>query len=598
MKLSKLYSNKPLIFESILFNPGLNVVIAEIRLPENRQKDTHNLGKTTLGQILNFCLLSSRDKNFFLFKHFELFKDFIFFLELELFDNSFVTVRRGVEEPSKISFKKHDTGNKDLMSLPDEDWDHVLMPFERAKTLLDGLLDLRGLKPWSYRKGLGYLLRSQDDFGDVFQLGKFKSVHSDWKPYLAHILGFNAKLVEDYYAKEDKLIDKQNKEAMIKGELGGSIEDISKVEGMLLLKQNEANKKQELLDQFDFRSQDKIETKQLVEEIDEHIGRLNNERYSLAHRKKRVISALDDEQILFDPDTADLLFREAGVLFAGQIKKDFEQLIAFNKAITEERHGYLIEERVEIEAELKKINSALNSLGKRRSEMLAFISGTDVFRKYKSVTNELISLKADIASLERQRGFLHRLQELRKDIRILTDEKQHLQTQIEEDVEKQNSDTESVFSKIRIYFNEIVEEVINRKALLRVYPNQEGHLEFKPDILDESGNATSAGMGHTYKKLLCIAFDLAVLRAHLDEKYPRFVYHDGVFESLDDRKKENLLGVLHKYADLGLQQIITLIDSDLPARTKDSPPVFDKSEIVSLLHDEDETGRLFKMRPW
>ena len=108
--------------------------------------------------------------------------------------------------------------------------------------------------------------------------------------------------------------------------------------------------------------------------------------------------------------------------------------------------------------------------------------------------------------------------------------------------------------------------MIDRKALLSVSPNQSGHLEFKAEILDESGNATSADLGHTYRKLLCIAFDMAVLRAHLDDKFPRFVYHDGVFESLDDRKKENLLAVIRRYADLGVQPVITLIDSDLPAR--------------------------------
>ena len=57
MKLSKLYSNKPKIFEAIEFESGLNVVLAEIRLPENKKKDTHNLGKTTLGRMLDFCLL-------------------------------------------------------------------------------------------------------------------------------------------------------------------------------------------------------------------------------------------------------------------------------------------------------------------------------------------------------------------------------------------------------------------------------------------------------------------------------------------------------------------------------------------------------------
>lgn len=178
------------------------------------------------------------------------------------------------------------------------------------------------------------------------------------------------------------------------------------------------------------------------------------------------------------------------------------------------------------------------------------------------------------------------------------EERGHLQTQIEADVEKQNSDQGSSFSGIRLFFSEIVEEVINRKALLSVSPNREGHLDFKAEILDEAGNATSADLGHTYRKLLCIAFDLAVLRAHLDDKFPRFVYHDGVFESLDDRKKENLLSVIRRYAELGLQPIITLIDSDLPAHSSEDGSVFDREEIVLLLHDENEQGRLFKMKAW
>jgi uncharacterized protein YydD (DUF2326 family) len=91
---------------------------------------------------------------------------------------------------------------------------------------------------------------------------------------------------------------------------------------------------------------------------------------------------------------------------------------------------------------------------------------------------------------------------------------------------------------------------------------------------------------------------MAVLRAHLHDKFPRFVYHDGVFESLDDRKKENLLAVVRRYTELGIQSVITLIDSDLPARTKDDSSVFDDTEIVLRLHDENEYGRLFKMQAW
>jgi uncharacterized protein YydD (DUF2326 family) len=165
-------------------------------------------------------------------------------------------------------------------------------------------------------------------------------------------------------------------------------------------------------------------------------------------------------------------------------------------------------------------------------------------------------------------------------------------------VEEKNLDGGSLFSRIRLFFNEIIEEVIDRKALLSVSPNQLGHLEFKADVLDESGNVTSAGYGHTYQKLLCVAFDLALVRAHLDGRFPRFVFHDGVFEALDDRKKQNLAAVLHEYTAIGIQSIITVIDSDLPNAEIGGGPLFDDDEIVCWLHDEGEAGRLFRMQSW
>lgn len=599
MKLSKLYCNKPDLFGPIDFRSGLNVVLAEIRLPENRNKDTHNLGKTTLGRMIDFCFLGGRDPKFFLFKHEDLFRDFVFYLEIELADASYVTVRRGVEEASKISFKKHEASHQDFTDLPDANWDHTNLPFERAREMLDGLLDWRAVSPWDFRKGLGYQLRSQDDFQDVFQLRRFGAgAHADWKPYVSHILGFDHKLIALHYEKEVQREEKKAKAETVKAELGGSVDDIGNIEGILLLKQRDAEKKQKLLDAFDFRQQDKERSKQLVDEIDTRIAALNSQRYSLNQSKKKIAASLEEDQILFNPEEAERVFREAGILFSGQIKKDFEQLLAFNRAITEERRGYLQEERAEVEVELKSISGELNTLGKRRSDMLGFLSGTDVFAKYKQVTDDLVTLRADVATLERQRGFLHRLQELRGEIRALSEECTHLQSQIESNVEAQSADNDSLFSTIRLHFSEIVEDVIAHKALLNVRVNGEGHLEFRSDILDDAGNATSAGLGHTYRKLLCIAFDLAVLRAHLDDKFPRFVYHDGVFESLDDRKKANLLAVIREYADLGVQPIITLIASDMPPAAENEGPIFTPDEVVLTLHDEGPEGRLFRMKAW
>ncbi len=598
MRLSRLYCNHSTEFEPISFTGGLNVVLAEIRLPENKAKDTHNLGKTTLGQVIDFCLLSSRDPEMFLIKYPRLFSTFVFYLEIALLDGSYVTVCRSVEEASKISFKRHKVGIQDFSEIHESMWDHFQMPFERSREMLDGILNLGGLKDWSFRKGLGYLLRSQNDYQDVFQLARFASAHVDWKPYLGGLLGFDSELIERHYRKEDELKSQEDTVSTTNSELGGTIEDTSRVEGILQLKIAEAARKQALLDAFDFRSQDKDRVKRVVDEFDVKIGSLNSRRYSLLVGKKRISLALADEQIDFDPEVATAVFGEAGVLFPDQLKNDFAQLIEFSRSLTTERREYLEEELEELEGELKDVNQSLSDLGKKRGKALTFLSSTDTFQKYRHTGDELVTLRADIVSLERQKAYLHRLQELRASIRKLKDECRRLQAEIEENVEKQNSDPSGRFAEIRRFFNEIIESVINRKALLTVQPNQAGHLEFKAQILDESGNATSADRGNTYRKLLCVAFDMAVLRAHLDQEFPRFLYHDGALETLDDRKKENLLIVMRDYANVGIQQIITLIDSDLPKRGFKDPHVFEDEELVLLLNDEGEGGRLFKMTSW
>ncbi len=573
------------------------MVLAEIRVPENKNRDTHNLGKTTLGRLLDFGFLSGRSKSFFLFKHLELFEDFVFFFEIELDIGRYVTLRRSVENPSKIAFKRHSARHQDFSSLEEKGWDHYDVPFDRAKKILDSMLDLDALKPWHYRKGLGYFLRSQDDFQDVFHLRRFANSHADWKPFLAHILGFNATLVGRHYEKEDEIDSKQNKLSTLRMELGDDVPDGSQVDGILLLKRQEADKKQMLVDQFDFRHEDKAETQKVVEQVDGEIASLNERRYSLQKNRQKLVDSLDEDQILFSPENAKDLFAEAGVVFEGQIKKDFQQLISFNQAITDERRGYLLEEQKEIDAELESINAKLDELGGRRSELLSFLSSTDAFDKYKRVSGEIVSLRADIESLERQREIIKRFQILKTEIRSLKEEKTKLQNEIEADVETQSRNDSSQFSMIRIYFNEIVEEVIDKKALLNVEVNNKGHLEFNAGLLDDSGNTTSADRGHSYKKLLCVAFDLAVLRAHLGVAFPRFAYHDGVFESLDDRKKSNLLAVFRRYCTFGIQSTITLIDSDMPPGHGGQSAI-DSSEIILLLHDENETGRLFKMEGW
>ena len=597
MRLSKLYSNTPGVLQPIVFRPGLNVVLAEIRLPENRTESTHNLGKTTLGILLDYCLLSEPTKRFFMYTNRALFDSFVFFLEVALFDGSFVTIRRAVAAPTKISFMLHREGLQDYSALPLASWTHPELAIDKAKEFLDGLLDARVLGRWSYRTALGYLIRAQEDFRDVFHLGKFPGAHSQWKPFLAHLLGFDAPSIERHYEKETELATKKGEEKIVERELGGSVADASKIEGLFLLRLDEVEKKQAVLDAFDFRRMDADKTVQLVDTVDEEILRLNARRYSVAKSRRKILDSLEKETVVFDAESAAALFAEVGVLFPGQLKRDFNQVIAFNKAITDERRQYLKGDLAEIDAELHAVQQRLETLAAERTSTLSFLTKDDVFTRYKKLSDELVTARADLINLERQRGFLHRLQQLRTEVRSVQDETTQLQTVIEKNVEDQNSEKLSHFSKIRVQFSEIIKSVISRRGLLSVSANKQGHLDFRAQILDEAGLPTSADEGFTYRKILCAAFDLSLAVVNMENNYPRFVFHDGIFESLDDRIKENLLVTIRSLSLRGVQQIVTLIDSDLPARSQETP-VFHSDEIILRLHDEGESGRLFKMKAW
>jgi uncharacterized protein YydD (DUF2326 family) len=307
---------------------------------------------------------------------------------------------------------------------------------------------------------------------------------------------------------------------------------------------------------------------------------------------------LEQRKIAFDPGSASELFAEAGVAFDGQLKKDFEQLIAFNRSITGEREQALTEQRSAADQAITRLGVELLSTNEKRSESLAFLRETDSLVKYKQLSRELTKLQAELAVLEQRREAASALTQLRRKGRTLSQEFDELQTEAEDELAQLSQDEESRFGQIRRHFADVVSAVIGEEAVLSMTLNRSGGVEFRAELMGASGLATSGDKGTSYRKLLCIAFDLAMLRAYLDVPFPRFVYHDGALEQLEPRKRENLIEVFREYAAAGVQPIISLLDSDLPAALGQSARTLSPEEVVLVLHDEGDDGRVFKMPAW
>jgi len=123
-----------------------------------------------------------------------------------------------------------------------------------------------------------------------------------------------------------------------------------------------------------------------------------------------------------------------------------------------------------------------------------------------------------------------------------------------------------------------------------------GNVEFEANIQNPVDlEVTAEDSGMTYRKLLCMAFDISLLVYYSKQSFYRFVYHDGALEALDDRKKVKFLNVVRKICiDNNLQYILTMIDSDLPKDEHNKIIKFPDNEVCLRLHDRDESGKLFK----
>lgn len=592
MKLSKIYSNNKKL-KTINFNDGLNVILATIKDPLNRKKDTHNLGKTTLSKLINFCLLKTIDKDFFLLKNKSTFLNFDFYLEIKTNSNKYLTIKRGTSHSSKISIIKHDKPNQDFSNLDGENnWHHWNIPIERAKSIIDNIISLKDFNNWDYRDAVGYSLRIQNDYNDVFQLDKFRGKHSTWKPFLAQLIGLDGHSLQKKYLFEEEAAILKSEESWREKELAEYNNSPDLIKNLIIQKNKEISDFNSKLKSYDFNTVEKDINQDLIDRIEKQISSFNSERYSLTLAIDRIKDSID-EKVAFDINKITSIFEEAKLTLPTLLKKNYKDLVAFNKDLIKERKKYLIRDLRDYEYELSQVNSRLKSLNKQRVEALSTLKEVETFKKYKKISNRLVILNSELEKLNRAKNEVEIIKNIKKKIADNKRDSNDLIIKLEEDLS--SSET---YTNLQSTFSDIVNRTLNQNGHLYTTINKEGNYDFKAEILSVSGTKTSKDEGYSYRKFLCIAFDLTILKSYKEKNYIKFAYHDGIFESLDNRKKLNLIEVVRSLCEEGIQLIITAIDSDLPVCDNKEPFTFFEDEIVCNLDDSGDKGRLFMMPEW
>ena len=203
MKISKLYANND-DFKTIEFDKGINFILSS----------NNGVGKTSLFKLIDFCLLG--DKHFLGNKHF---KDYVFYIELQIASNRYITIKRPTVGGKNIELKI--TKQKSML-LDDKDFNKK-GSIGIAKSFFENKVNYSINK---FRTYITYFLRDENNQSDVFILNKHKTSHEiEYKTLISNFLGIDGrKLLKKY--ELDELIKKEDIEPTV---LKNAQSDLQKV---------------------------------------------------------------------------------------------------------------------------------------------------------------------------------------------------------------------------------------------------------------------------------------------------------------------------------------------------------------------------------
>lgn len=588
MKLSKLYCNDNR-FKEVIFNNNFNVILGEISNINDLNKDSHNLGKSTLIYIIDFMLLKEIDKNHFLKSG--KFDDYIFFMELMLNSGKFLTIKRSVRNNTKISLKFHENCKQDYIQC--SEWDYEDLPLttedlsRNPKQVIERALDFDVLLNEDYRKTSGYFLRTQDDYNDVFKLQKHRGKDIYWKPTLYELLGFSSDYMIDKYILENeieiktKLIEKAREDFKI------DTGEIDKIHGMIDIKKNQRDTIISWLDKFDFYQKESNISREVLDDIEKGISSLNTKRFNLDFEIQQINESLKAD-VKYNLDDIIQIYKEVKVNFPDYLVKSYEELLEFNKKVSDERNTYLSQSLLDKISAREEVDKKLQELNKKRCALLEGLTETETFGKYNKYRDDLIKIERELERHYAELDSIDNVNLIKKEINDIKNKLNIATTQLKEQVEKSSE----LYKNIRRDFHDYVKTILDHTAMISIIINTNDNVDFEAKFFNVNNEETAQSLGHSYKKILCACFDLAIIKNYANKSFYRFIYHDGCLESLDPRKQKKYLDLVRKVSkECNIQYILTCLKSEIP--DEEAYQIKPNEIAVTLSDIGNDEGRLF-----
>ena len=573
-------SNMP-SFKAVEFTPGFNVILAD-RTKESTRGDSRNgLGKTTLFEIVHFCLGAGTRRNRGLLV--APLKGWTFTLELQIEDRS-LAVTRSTDQPNRVQLQGDvddltDVGERQLdgLAVRIPDWNAFL-----GEQLFG--LSLEEPPPKyqpTFRSLFSYLVRrDRDAFSSPFIHYR---VQREWDKQVNN--AFLLDLAWQHAGELQQLKDNESalnelRRAARDGLLQGLIGDLGNLEAERTRLDSEISQQSETLQSFRVHAQH-AEIEQEANELTSRMQQMSNANITDTRLLDLYLSSLEDDQ---DPDTDELLevYDEVGVTMPDMVRRRLEEVQDFHRQIVANRRAYLQSEIQRIERGRSQRGLDLQAAIERRAQLLEVLQTHGALQEFTALNElhmDLVSRRNDV---DNRISNLQRFEQGRSEVRV---NRELLLQTARRDFEERREGRATAIN----LFNSNSQALYSAPGNLVVNIADTG-LTFDVDIL------RSGSQGINNMKIFCYDLMLAQLWA-TKQPSPRLLMHDStIFDGVDERQIAQSLELAHQEAENnGFQYVCALNSDTLPSN--EFSHAFDLESFVRLhLTDESEDGGLLGIR--
>lgn len=570
------------LFNTVKFHNGFNVILADrsnAKSEDETKKTRNGLGKTTLVEIIHFCLGASVLKGSVL-KAEEL-KGWSFTLDVNVNGNEF-ELERFVDDTSKI-YIYGDITKLNWEFKVDKNGNRYLSPkdlSEQALGLFFGMgKDVCKYFP-SFRELISYMARRNiDGFRDAFEFWKNQK---SWSRQVcnAFFLNLNIQIASSFQELKDKTkgID-DYKNAVKAGVIGDFTLETGRLNTELATQKADMEEIKRQLDSFHVhpRYSDIADT---ANGITEEIHRLSNTLVIRQQLLTRYEDNLQEESAVISVAEIEKIYSEAGALFGNNLKTQLCEVLEFHNAILTNRKEYLKTEISGLVKEIGSLKSKIKELTARRADSLKILENHGALEEHTAMQGHYVSCAQIYEDTKKRLEAADYITNRKSEIKIET---QELLLRARKDY----AERIKARDKAILIFRKNTEALYAEHGTLTIDLKETGY-EFGVEI------KSASSQGINYMKVFC--YDMLIAELGIERKaHPDFLIHDStIFDGVDERQIAKALMLAYAKSDELKFQYIVLLNSDtIPTREFDEG--FDEkfnASIVLRLHDETDEGGL------